>query len=579
MGARSRGPILFLVPARGGSRRIPGKNLRDVAGIPLVGHAVRTARLAAARRSGGPHLVACSTDDAAIAASALLWGGEVIDRPAQLATDNATSVDVVLHALETLASAGAPPSTVVLLQPTSPLTEPDDVLAALDLFENAGGRGVVSVTASHPVVWHMARAGEGDLRETTAEDAPFVLSGAFYICDADRIRQTRSLAEPGSTVGFVVPPERSVDIDEPVDLLLAEQLTRVRSVASVPIGDREIGAGSVFVIAEAGVNHNGEEQLAHRLIDAAADARADAVKFQTFDPEALAAAATPTADYQRAAGELGDQREMLGRLALPAEAWPRLQAHTAERGLVFFSTPFDDASAQLLDRLDVPAFKVGSGELTNVPFLERLARFGRPMLVSTGMAEMVEVAAAVDAIRATGNDGLALFHCVSAYPARVEDANLRAMATMRAAFGVPTGWSDHTPGIELPIAAAALGASMIEKHITLDRTMTGPDHASSLEPGEFGSLVTAVRSTEAALGSGRKVPVEAEQPIAEVARRSLHWRDSLPAGHTIAEDDLIALRPGTGVTPGRQAEIVGRRTRRDVRAGERLIEHDLEAGG
>jgi N,N'-diacetyllegionaminate synthase len=579
MGARSRGPVLFLVPARGGSRRIPGKNLREVAGIPLVAHAIRTARLAAARLAGGPHLVACSTDEASIATVARAWGAQVIDRPADLATDKAASVDAVVHALDSLAADGTRPSTVVLLQPTSPLNEPDDVIRALELFDGAEGRGVVSVTRSHPLQWHLARDPEGIIHAQSPSDALLLLTGAFYICDSDRVRQTRSLAEPGATLGFEVPAERSVDIDEPADLVVAEQLAYVRPVAPVPLADRLIGDGPALVIAEAGVNHNGDEQLAHRLIDVAAAAHADAVKFQTFDPLELAAAATPTAEYQRAAGETGDQREMLARLALPADAWPRLQAHARESDLLFLSTPFDDESARLLDRLDVPAFKVASGELTNIPFLERLARFGRPLLVSTGMADIVEVAAAVDAIRGAGNDRLALFHCVSAYPARAGDANLRAMATMRAAFGVPTGWSDHTPGIELPIAAVALGAAMIEKHLTLDRTMAGPDHAASLEPEEFGALIEAVRATETALGSGRKVPVEAERAIADVARRSLHWRGSLAAGHVVTEDDLLALRPGTGRSPARQHELIGHRTARAVAGGSAIADGDLEDMG
>jgi len=578
MAARSRGPILFLVPARGGSRRIPRKNLREVAGIPLVGHAVRTARLTAGQLPGGPHIVACSTDDAEIAAAARAWGAEIIDRPAHLATDKATSVDAVIHALDAVEASGRRPSALVLLQPTSPLTEPSDVVVALELFEGAAGRGVVSVMRTHPVAWHRARDLEGVLRDPPPSDAQLLLTGAFYICVTDAVRQTRSLAHPGATLGLEVPADRSVDIDEPSDLISAEQLAMARPVTPVPVGDRVIGQGPVFVIAEAGVNHNGDEQLAHRLIDAAAGAQADAVKFQTFDPVSLAATAAPLADYQRAAGETGDQRQMLARLALPDDAWPRLQAHAHERELAFLSTPFDDASARLLDGLGVPAFKVGSGELTNIPFLVRLARYGRPMLVSTGMADMVEVAAAVDAIRLAGNLRLALFHCVSAYPARVEYANLRAIATMRAAFGVPTGWSDHTPGTELPIAAAALGASMIEKHVTLDRTMPGPDHAASLEPDEFGALVAAVRASEAAIGSGRKVPVDSERPIARVARRSLHWRRSLPRGHAVIEDDLIALRPGIGLSPARLREFVGRTTARAVEAGTTVADEDFEAG-
>jgi N-acetylneuraminate synthase/N,N'-diacetyllegionaminate synthase len=271
-----------------------------------------------------------------------------------------------------------------------------------------------------------------------------------------------------------------------------------------------------------------------------------------------------------------DQRAMLARLALPPDAWPVLRAQAHARGLVFLSTPFDDGSADLLDRLDVPAFKVGSGELTNTPFLARLARRGRPLLVSTGMADMIEVAAAVDTIRAEGDVPLALLHCVSSYPARPEDANLRAIETMRRAFEVPVGWSDHTPGIELAIGAVAMGAALVEKHLTLDRSLPGPDHAASLEPDEFRAMVAGIRAVEAARGSGVKVPVASEREVAAVARRSLHWRRSLAAGLVVATGDVDVLRPGTGLTPGRIGEIVGRRTARSVAQGAMIVATDVE---
>jgi N,N'-diacetyllegionaminate synthase len=266
---------------------------------------------------------------------------------------------------------------------------------------------------------------------------------------------------------------------------------------------------------------------------------------------------------------------MLARLALRPDDWPALQAHANDKGILFLSTPFDDASADLLDRLDVPGFKVGSGELTNLPFLGRLARKGRPMIVSTGMATMPEVAAAVDAIRATGLEDLALLHCVSAYPAASSDANLRAMATMRAAFGLQTGWSDHTPGIDLPIAATALGAAIIEKHLTLDRSRHGPDHAMSLERDAFAAMVRAIRTAESAIGGdGMKRPTDAEREIAAVARRSLHWARDLVAGAVIEEDDLVAQRPGTGLSPARTVDLIGRHTARAVVGGDLVREDD-----
>jgi N,N'-diacetyllegionaminate synthase len=348
-------------------------------------------------------------------------------------------------------------------------------------------------------------------------------------------------------------------------------------IAGFTIGTRLIGRPPTYVIAEAGVNHDGDVEIAHRLVDAAADAGADVVKFQTFDPDALAVAGAPKAAYQHAtdAGS-ADQREMLRGLTLPDDAWAALQLHAQDRHIDFLSTPFDEASADLLDALDVPAFKVGSGELTNLPFLAALARRGRPLLVSTGMADLAEVAAAVDVIRASGDAPVALFHCVSTYPAAPEDANLRAIETMRRAFGVPVGWSDHTLGNETAFAAVAIGATLIEKHLTMDRGRSGPDHRASLEPKAFAAMVDGIRAIEAALGSGVKAPTAAEADVAAVARRSLHWIRSLEAGTVVGDDDLAALRPGTGLPPARRWDVVGRRTARPVRAGELVRDADIE---
>jgi N,N'-diacetyllegionaminate synthase len=569
-------PVLFIVLARGGSRRVPGKNLRPVAGIPLVAWGVRTARAAAAMVPGGPHSVVCSTDDPVIAASATAWHAEVpFLRPAALAGDQASSIDGVLHALEVLAAAGRRFRAVALLQPTSPLTDPADVAAAVLRFDETGAP-VVAVTPTHPDAWHQAMDESGTLRSAPPTDARSVLSGAFYVIAPDELESARQFVIEGRTRGVIVPPERSVDVDEDVDLVVANAVARMRPVRLVPLADRVIGSGSCLVIAEAGVNHNGDPALAHRLVDAAADAGADVVKFQTFDPARLAAAGAPTASYQREAGETAvDQREMLARLALPRETWASLQAHARDRGVVFLSSPFDEASADLLARLDVPAFKVASGELTNTPFLDHLARKGIPLLVSTGMAEMVEVADALETIAAAGDPPVALFHCVSAYPARPGDANLLAIGTLRAAFGVPAGWSDHTPGIEVAIAAVALGADLLEKHITLDRSLSGTDHAASLEPSKLAAMVAAVRAAEAARGSGEKVPVAAETEVASVARRSLHWAADREAGAVVRVTDVVALRPGTGIQPREMRSIIGRRLARPVTIGHAVQRDDL----
>jgi N,N'-diacetyllegionaminate synthase len=579
------GPVLFVVPARGGSRRVPGKNLRLAGGIPLVGRAVRTAR-SAAIALGGPgagHRVVCSTDDAAIAAAAEAWGGEALDRPAALASDTAASVDVALHALDVTGPAGDRPGgfrTLVLVQPTSPLLEPDDLLRAVERHRETGGRSVASVVAGHPAAWHFATdAGGVLLAGSSGATNDVLLAGAFYVVGPDVLRSRRRFVEPGETIGLTLPAARAVDVDEEHDLVTAEALLAARPVRPVPIGPLVAGEGRVIVIAEAGVNHDGDVDVALALIDAAAASGADVVKFQTFDPAALAAAGAPTAEYQRRAGvHDGAQREMLARLALPDHAWPRLAAHAAERGITFLSTPFDDRSAELLDGLGVPAFKIGSGELTNTPFLARVAARGRPMLVSTGMADMVEVAAAIDAIREAGDPPVALFHCVSAYPASPADANLLAMDTMRRAFGTPVGWSDHTLGIDMALAAAAMGAALVEKHVTLDRTRTGPDHGASVEPDELAALVTGIRAIEAARGTGVKVPVDAERNVAAVARRSLHWARPMAPGDVVHEADLVALRPGTGLGPGRAGQLAGRRVARRVDGGALVELDDLEAG-
>jgi N-acetylneuraminate synthase/N,N'-diacetyllegionaminate synthase len=571
------GRTLFLVPARGGSRRFPGKNVRHLAGIPLVGWAARIARVAAT----DDDLVVCSTDDPAIAAAAEAWDAALLDRPPELATDEATSLSVALHALEVLARAGHDIDLLALVQPTSPLTDPADLAGAVRLARDTG-RSVTSVTPSHPAAWHHRRDDDGllyALRSTGGgaeplDPATHLLTGGFYVASPDALRRAGRFVEAGATLGVEVPPDRAIDVDTADDLVVAAARLRARPVPPFRVGAWEVGLDGVFVIAEAGVNHDGDVDVAHRLIDAAADAGASAVKFQTFVPEALASAGAPTAAYQRERVGADDQRAMLARLALPTEAWVALQAHARDRGIVFLSTPFDEASADLLDGLDVPAFKVGSGELTNLPFLAGLARRGRPLIVSTGMATMVEVAAAVDAIRATGERQLALLHCVSSYPAAPADANLAAMATMREAFGVQTGWSDHTPGIELPVAATALGAAIVEKHLTLDRGRQGPDHAMSLEPTEFAAMVAAIRSTSLAVGHGDKVPTAAEHEIAQVARRSLHWTRDLAPGTTIEAGHLAAQRPGTGISPARGSEFIGRITNHAVTAGTMVQDGD-----
>lgn len=347
-------------------------------------------------------------------------------------------------------------------------------------------------------------------------------------------------------------------------------------VTSFRIGARPVGAGApCFVIAEAGVNHNGDPTLACRLVDAAADAGADAVKFQTFKALRLVTATAPQAAYQRrgAAGG-GTQFEMLERLELSDDAHRAVVARCRARGVVFLSSPFDELSADFLADLDVPAFKLGSGELTNLPMLAHVAAKGRPLILSTGMATLDEVGAAVATARTAGATDIAVLQCVSSYPAQPADVNLRAMRTMADTFDVVAGYSDHTLGVAVSLGAVALGAAIIEKHFTLDRTLPGPDHQASAEPAELATLVAGIRAIESALGDGQKRPTASEADVAAAARRSIVAAVDIPAGATLTDDLLALRRPGTGLAPSRWSTVIGRTTRKAIPAGA-LIDPEM----
>ena len=328
-------------------------------------------------------------------------------------------------------------------------------------------------------------------------------------------------------------------------------------------------AARPFVIAEAGVNHNGRVDLALKLVDAATRAGADAVKFQTFRAEALASAAAPRARYQKRAGK-GSQLAMLRALELSERGHRAVVERCRRRGIRFMSTPFDESSADFLSSLGMTIFKIPSGEVTNLPLLRHIAAKGRPVFLSTGMSTLAEVRDAVSAIRRAGGRDLAILHCVSSYPAEPRDANLNAMATLSRAFRVPVGYSDHTLGLEVSFAAAALGARVLEKHFTLDKSLPGPDHAMSLSPDELAALCRGVRRVGESLGDGVKAPRPCEREIMRAARRSVVFARAVRAGERLTLADLALKRPGTGLPPSRLASLVGRRTKRAVPADARV---------
>jgi N,N'-diacetyllegionaminate synthase len=321
-----------------------------------------------------------------------------------------------------------------------------------------------------------------------------------------------------------------------------------------------------LIIAEAGVNHNGDLSLARELVVRAAAAGADIVKFQTFVTASSISRHAPKAQYQRdATGDAESQYEMVKRLELSPDDHLALKEECRRHGIGFLSTAFDIASFELLRSLDVDRVKVPSGELTNLPFLRYLAQQGLPMLVSTGMATLGEVDAALQVIEAAGTPRgrVTLLHCNTEYPTPMQDVNLHAMVRMRAAFSVEVGYSDHTRGIEVPVAAVALGATVIEKHLTLDRALPGPDHQASLEPDELAAMCASIRNVEAALGDGIKRPSPSEARNRLIARKSIVASRPIRAGERFTADNLATKRPGTGLSPMRWDEVLDTVAQRD----------------
>jgi N,N'-diacetyllegionaminate synthase len=332
--------------------------------------------------------------------------------------------------------------------------------------------------------------------------------------------------------------------------------------------------GRTLIIAEAGVNHNGELALAKRLIDVAAEAGADLVKFQTFSADRQVIRTAEKADYQNQTTDISEsQHEMLRRLELSAEMHKELIAHCAARDIGFFSTGFDIESIDLLAGLGQDHFKIPSGEITNLPYLRHIGQLGKAIIISTGMATLGEIETAIDVLERAGTPrtSITVLHCTTEYPTPMSEVNLRAMQSIHKVFGVAVGYSDHTRGIEVAIAAVALGATVIEKHFTLDRNLPGPDHKASLEPDQLKAMVAAIRNIEVALGDGIKRPTPSEIKNRPIVRKSLVTRQAIKAGEVFSTQNIMAKRPGTGISPMLWDEVIGRPAPRDFLADE-LIE-------
>jgi N-acetylneuraminate synthase/N,N'-diacetyllegionaminate synthase len=341
---------------------------------------------------------------------------------------------------------------------------------------------------------------------------------------------------------------------------------------TVNIWGREVGPGEpLLLIAEIGVNHNGSSCLARDMVSAAKKAGADCVKFQTFKASRVVSAAAPKSAYQLLTTDPGQsQLAMLQALEIGRGQWVEIMDHCRAEGMPFLSTPYNFEDADLLEELGAGAYKIASGQAVELPFLEHVARKGMPVLLSTGMCTLAEVARAVEAIRAAGNEQIVLLQCTTNYPSRAEDANLRAMVRMGEVLGVPVGYSDHTTSPTAPIAAVALGASVVERHFTLDKNLQGPDHSSSSDPAEFAALALALREAEACLGNGEKRPCEAERRNAPGMRRSLFAARAIDAGEVLGWGNLLFQRPAGGISGEAALGVAGRVAARAIPAGARL---------
>lgn len=321
---------------------------------------------------------------------------------------------------------------------------------------------------------------------------------------------------------------------------------------------------SVFIIAEAGVNHNGDINLAKKLIDAASDAKVDAIKFQTFKTEKVISINAKKAEYQKNNTENNEsQYEMIKKLELDSEEHKELIKYCKEKNILFLSTPFDNESIDLLNELGMNIFKIPSGEVNNLLYLEKVGKMKKKVIMSTGMATLGEIEEAIFILRENGTYDISILHCNTEYPTPMEDVNLKAMQTIKDAFKVNVGYSDHTIGIEIPIAAVAMGASIIEKHITLDKNMKGPDHKSSLEPDELKEMVKSIRNIEKALGDGIKKVSESERKNKNISRKSIVANRNIEKGEVFTEENIAIKRPGNGISPMKWYEIIGTTARKN----------------
>lgn len=588
---------LGIILARAGSKGLRDKCVRPLLHRPLIEYTFDCA-LASKRLTA----VVLTTDSEAAKELAARRAIEIIDRPAELASDTAAVDDAARHAVETWeARHRQAVDLVVLLYANVPVRAPgvvDRVLAHLERSGCSSVRTVARVGKHHPDWLHRI---DGDRMAQFRPNSLYRRQDLdpLYYHDGAAVAVTRkalfdALRTPDDKQAFLGPdrralvqrPEDAVDVDETLDLHLAEALLRdghqkhtgmstgepkPSPPCSVSIGGQLVGRDQpAYVIAEAGVNHDGVLARALRLVDAAVAAGADAVKFQMFRATELVTASARTAGYQKQPG-VESQRHMLSRLELSDGDFERVRTHCTKSGIEFLATPFGCRDVQRLLALNVHALKIASTDLNNVPLLHAAAETGLPLIVSTGAATADEMAAAVARLRQWGaGERLILLHCVSGYPTPLDAANLRAIATLQEVFGLPCGFSDHTTSTQTGAWAVASRACVLEKHFTLDRAAAGPDHAMSLDPPGLRDYVSAIRDAQQALGTGRLGMTTLEADVRAVARKSVVAACDLSTGTVLRPEMLTIKRPAGGIEPDQLDALIGRQVAADVRCDTTL---------
>lgn len=528
--------VIAIIPARGGSKRLPRKNIELLAGKPMIYYTI-----SAALRSKYIDLVYVSTEDQEIAEISLKYGAKILPRPKRLAKDNTTSEEVLEHCLKTINRKSNQVDIVVLLQPTSPLRKIKDINNTINLLRDEKNFAV-SVNESGKV------------------------NGAVYAIKYPYFMKTKDLSK-NNDCEFVMPNKRSIDIDYKSDLISAAEIIKrsfMKQKHALKVGSKRISNhGNCFIIAEAGVNHESNLNNAMKLIDAAADAGVDAIKFQTYNADKSISKYAKKAKYQK--GKFREsQYTMLKRLQLSKADFKKLRTYSYKKKLIFLSTGLDIESVRFLTQLNVPLYKVGSTDITNFPLLKQIAKQNKTILLSTGASTMEEISDAVDYLRELGNGKIVLLQCVTNYPTKAKDANINAMKTLEENFNTLVGYSDHSEGIAISIAAVAKGACVIEKHFTLDRSMPGPDHKLSLLPYELKEMVKSIRTIEAAMGDGVKSPNAEELMIAKECRKSVVVLTDIEKGSILTEKDLGIKRAGGGISPKYYDEIIGKKLQKDI---------------